>query len=48
MKSEDFADFINQTIEDYTTAQTPEKEENPTLSREEIEYWEKLFIKRKQ
>lgn len=48
MKSEDFADFINQTIEDYTVAQTPEKEENPTLSNEEIEYWEKLFIKRKK
>lgn len=48
MKSEDFAALITQTLEDYTVAQTSEKEENPTISKEEIEYWEKIFIKRKQ
>ncbi len=48
MKSEDFALFVNQTIEDFTLAQIPEKEENPNLSQKEIEYWEKLFTSKKK
>jgi predicted RNA-binding protein with PIN domain len=48
MKSEDFALFVNQTIEDFISAQTPEKEENPNLSQKEIEYWERLFTSKKK
>lgn len=48
MKSEDFAHHVNKTIEDYAAVQTPEKEENPTLSQQEIESWAKLFARRKK
>lgn len=48
IKSEDFADFVNQTIRDFESALTPEKEEDPKLSKQEIEYWENLFKSRKK
>jgi len=45
--SEEFASHINETIQKWIESQTPEKEDDPVLSRDEISYWERLFKKKK-
>ncbi len=41
--SEKFADHVNKTIEDSTKEILPEKDENPELSDEELQFWEQQF-----
>ncbi len=41
--SEEFAKQINDTIDEWIESQTPEKDEDPVLSDEDIEFWEKQF-----
>jgi len=47
IKSEDFARIVNREIEEYNYKYTPEKEDNPELSEDEISFWEKMFTKKK-
>ncbi len=42
-KSEDFAKQVNDAFEKLLEEQTPEKEEDPVLSDEEISFWEDQF-----
>lgn len=46
IKSEDFAPQVQRAIEDFEKGQAPEKDENPTLSEEELGFWERLFNKK--
>jgi len=46
MTSEKFSDFVNKTIEEHYEENLPEKEDNPTLSEEEISFWERIFSKK--
>lgn len=46
MTSEVFADFVNDTFREEEDKETPEKEDNPVLSSEELSFWEKLFRKK--
>lgn len=46
--SEDFALLVNETRQKWLEALTPEKEENPVLSQEELSFWEKLFKSKKK
>lgn len=48
MTSEEFADYMNKAVEQWIESQTPEKEDNPVVSDEEISFWEKLFKGRKK
>jgi len=41
--SEKFADHVMKTIEEYYADKTPEKDDNPQLSEDDIEYWDKVF-----
>ncbi len=41
--SEEFAAYMNETRQKWIEAQTPEKEDNPVVSQDEIAFWEKLF-----
>ncbi|MCP4137967.1 MAG: NYN domain-containing protein [bacterium] len=43
--SEKFAPFLTKTVEEFHTPDIPEKEENPELSEEELEYWKDQFKK---
>lgn len=43
MKSEDFAEKVVKTIEDFHEEKKQEKEDDPKVSREEVHYWEKMF-----
>ncbi len=45
--SEEFSAHINETILKWIESRTPEKEENPVLSRDEISYWERIFKRKK-
>ena len=48
IKSEDFAELVIQKLEEQNSLpEKPEKEDNPSLSQEEIGFWEKMFKKRK-
>lgn len=46
MTSEKFADFVVKTIEEYYEEKVPEKEDNPTLTEDEISFWERIFSKK--
>ncbi len=46
--SEEFANEVQKTIREWEEARVPEKEVDPSLSSEEIAYWEKLFTRRKK
>jgi len=46
IKSEIFARDIQQQIEESNSPKIPEKDENPILSEDEINFWEKLFTKK--
>ena len=41
--SEKFAEHVLKTIEDSKKEELPEKEENPEISNEELQYWEDVF-----
>ena len=41
--SEKFAEIIKKTIESFYEEITPEKEEDPLVTEEEISFWEKMF-----
>lgn len=43
MKSEDFAEKIIKTIEDYHEEKKQEKDDDPKVSSEEVQYWERIF-----
>jgi uncharacterized protein len=45
--SEEFAEYMNKTVEKWMEERTPEKEDNPELTDEELGFWEKLFKNRK-
>jgi uncharacterized protein len=45
--SEEFAEHMNKTLQKWIEERTPEKEENPVLSDEELGFWERLFKGRK-
>jgi predicted RNA-binding protein with PIN domain len=48
IKSEDFAELVLQKLEEQNAPpEQPEKEEDPSLSQEEISFWEKMFKKRR-
>lgn len=44
--SEAFADQINKAIDEWIDEQTPDKEDNPILNRDELQYWENVFKKK--
>ncbi len=44
-KSEEFAKQVDDAINEKINEKTPDKEENPDLSEDEIAYWEKEFKK---
>jgi len=46
--SEDYSSLVKKTIEDYHIIASPEKEDNPVISKEEMSYWEKLFSRKKR
>lgn len=48
IKSEDFARMMQQTIADFNRIYTPEKEENPEVTEDEISFWEKMFDNKKR
>lgn len=48
IKSEDFARMMQEAIANFNRVYTPEKEENPELSDDEISFWEKMFDKKKR
>jgi hypothetical protein len=41
--SEEFAALLNETRQKWLEAQTPEKDDNPIVSRDEIAFWESVF-----
>ena len=41
--SEKFADYVTRTLDEYYTEITPDKDENPEVSEEEVSFWERLF-----
>lgn len=41
--SEEFAVLLNETRQKWLEAQTPEKDDNPIVSRDEIAFWESVF-----
>ncbi len=43
MESEKFAKYVENTIEEFYAEDIPEKEENPQLSDDELNYWEDMF-----
>ncbi len=43
MKSEEFVEKVVKTIEDFYEETRQEKDDNPKVSSEEINYWEKIF-----
>ncbi len=45
MKSEDFAEKMVKTIEDYYEEKKQEKDDDPKISSEEVHYWENIFIR---
>lgn len=44
--SEKFAEHVIKTIEEKYEDKTPEKEENPALTDDDLTFWEKLFMKK--
>ena len=48
LKSEAFAEQVKLAIEKNIDEKQPEKDANPTLSEEELSYWEKVFKKKHQ
>lgn len=46
--SEEFAEHMNKTVAKWMEERTPEKEDNPELTDEELGFWERLFKNRKQ
>ncbi len=46
MKSEDFARFVTRTIEESRESVVPEKDDNPVLSEDEVNFWRDLFRKK--
>ncbi|MCL2025174.1 MAG: NYN domain-containing protein [Leptospirales bacterium] len=46
IKSEDFAEQVKSAIEKSISENQPEKDTNPTLSEEELAYWETVFKKK--
>lgn len=46
MTSEKFADFVVKTIQEQYEEHIPEKEDNPSLSDEEISFWERIFTRK--
>ena len=49
MTSEKFADFVTRTIEkEYAEKVPEEKEENPSVTEEEVSFWERIFSKKKK
>ena len=46
MTSEKFADFVVKTIEEHYEEKVPEKEDNPTVSEDEISFWERIFSRK--
>lgn len=47
MKSEDFAEKMVKTIDDYYEEKKQEKDDDPKISREEVHYWENIFIRQR-
>ena len=48
MTSEKFADHLVKTIEEYYSETIIEKEDNPSLTEEEVSFWENLFKRKKR
>lgn len=46
--SEEFAEEVKTTIREWEEAKIPEKEEDPSVSGEEIAYWERIFTRKKK
>ncbi len=46
--SEEFADIMNKARVKWIESRTPEKEENPQVTEEEVAFWERLFSPRKK